>query len=606
MRSNRTGWLPLAAALFFCAATQAQNVPAGDPYAARIDRCLQAAMQDEPQIGLPLAESILAERGLPDAPRLNALTCKQIAHYKLGQSAQALATVERIVPLLEAPSIHPDDRFAATMNAAGTVLASGRAADALALYDRALALAGDDSPHGQVAALQGIALVYSMGLEDHDRAEPYFRQALALIERHRLPGSMAEMMLHYNHGTTLLLAGRADEAEASLLRALAMSEGRPAQERLRHAILGQRGEIARLQGDMATARTRLEQALAWQRAHHDARGEASASIALAELHLQRDAPDEALPHAQHALALAEQGGFAPALRGSLRALADVHARLGDPARAAEYTERARALERETSQTGDQERLTALQARADASARRPATSPRSTVLRDTALGTLAVVLAIGVAALYRRRRRNTAFDDALPGPREAIQHLESLPPPDEGMRHALLLIGPDAVRALDEAHADAASGQLAQRLREACDGRDLVARWHGDAFVVVRPDTTREAAFALAEHLRRATDTPGATASVGVAPCPFFPGSAPEWDESARMAGHALGVARHAGGRSWSGLWGLPAGDGVDPEHVRLDPQAALARGWIAIDGDRPMPGPALRSGSIPAAAPKEP
>lgn len=599
MRSNRAGRLPLAAAFVFCAAAHAQNVPAGDPYAARIDRCMQAALQDEPRTGLSLAGSLLAERGLPDGPRLGALTCEQIAQYKLGRHAQALETIERILPLLEAPSIHADDRFSATMNAAGTLLPLGRADDALALYDRALALVGDDSPHGQVAALHGIGMVHALARDDQAQAEAYFRRALAVIDRHRMPGSMAELMLHYNLGYTLLLAGRPADAEAALLRALEMAEGRTALDRLRYAILSHRGEIARLQGDSETARARLERALAWQHADQDLQGEAVTSIWLSGLALQQDGPEQALPHALRALAVAEQGNFVPEIRSSLRLLADLHAQMGDAARAADYAQRLRELQRQSAPTGGADRLTALQARADASAQRSVPSPRSTALRDTALGALALLLAIGALALHRarRRRREAAARNGggLPGLREAIARLEALPPPDDGMRHALLSIEIDTGAAAGDALPDG----LAQRLREACDGHDVVARRRGDAFVVMRPDTHREAACALAEHLlgtlRRAlAEMPRADAEaavrIGVAPCPFFPHDAPQWEASLRMADRACASVQGAAG-GWAGLWGLPAGAGTDPERVRLDPQAAQARGWIAIDGERPRSRP---------------
>lgn len=617
------GWtflrrLALTAALATAAAAHAQTVPAIDPHAARIQHCLHT-LHSEPEDALAVAESILETPALPDTPRLGALLCLVHARQMLGQGDRARALIEQAMPLLDAPDVPDSHRFSAMMGIAGVLQTTGRSREALALLERALDLAGrDDTPHGQLAALTGIAMARAIGLDDPAGAEAYFQRALALAERHALPPSMQMVMLHYNHGYTLLAVQRYDEAETAFERALRVARDVPGQDGVRHRILSHRGEIARAAGDAGTALDRLQRAGAWQRANGDAQGEAVTLTRLARLRLQQDLPQQALPPAERALALSERGGYQAELRNSLNLLVDVHAALGDPAQVIEFTRRARAFEREAARQGDLERLAALQARADGGDGDRVASSRAAVLRDSALAVLALLLLAGGIALLRARRRQRQLaelgaTDPLTGllnRRETIRRIEALPPAaaHDGARHALLLIDIDAFKAINDGHGHAFGDQVlahvAERLRGACDAHDILARWGGEEFLVVRADTSREAAFAFAEHLRGAIerasiDVPDGrplalTASVGLAPCPFFPAAATQWQEAIRMADRALYVAKHAGRNAWAGIWGLEAGDHAELRGVHEDPEHALAQGWIAIGGNRPMSWAPLR------------
>lgn len=612
MEPTRSWWPALLAACAFGLAPSAsgQSVQFQDPYSARVQHCLQIRQQS-PQEALALADALLATAQLPDGPTLGATMCRAESLMVMGQGEAARAAAEEGLLLLDAPGVTPAQRFPTLMNLAGMLQNLGQTHDALELLERALDLAGQDgSAHEQLAALQGVAMTRAVGMNDLAGAEQYFQRALALVERHRMPPSVGELMLHYNYGYTLLLAQRHDEAAAALERALELATGLPHQEQLRHRILGHRGEILRARGDAAGALEWLQQAAAWQRDNQDAQGEVVTLARLARAHLDLDAPDEALPPAERALELAERGGYVAETRTALDALIDVHAARGDHDQVIAFTSRALAFERQSARGADLERLATLQARADAAQSANATSPRADALRDTAITVLALLLAAGAVLLLRGRRRQQllaaqgAMDPLtkLFNRREGARRIDALPAVTGQTRHALLVVDIDAFKAINDSHGHAGGddvlAQVAGRLREACDSGDILARWGGEEFLVVRPHTSREAAFALADHVRRAIERetielPGAgpvavTVSVGVAPVPFFPGAPGRWQDTITLADRALYVAKRAGRNAWAGLWGLEEGRHVDLFSVREDPERALAQGWITIGGNKPM------------------
>ena len=163
---------------------------------------------------------------------------------------------------------------------------------------------------------------------------------------------------------------------------------------------------------------------------------------------------------------------------------------------------------------------------------------------------------------------------------------------------MLLIDVDRFKAVNDRFGhdggDRVLAQVARCLREACDAGDLVARWGGEEFLVLREDTSQEAAFALAAHLRAqieslkvesaAGEPQQLSVSIGVVPLPLFPAGA-GWQEAVRAADRALYAAKRSGRNAWVGLWGVA--EGVDAGRALADMQAALAEGWFEVGGNRP-------------------
>jgi two-component system cell cycle response regulator len=99
----------------------------------------------------------------------------------------------------------------------------------------------------------------------------------------------------------------------------------------------------------------------------------------------------------------------------------------------------------------------------------------------------------------------------------------------GQQLALLLVDADRFKDVNDLHGhaigDGVLREVAQRLRDRVRREDLVGRWGGEEFVVALPETTADAAVAVAESLREAVSgtpieagetTIQVTISIGVA------------------------------------------------------------------------------------------
>ncbi|MCD9006765.1 diguanylate cyclase [Luteimonas sp. XNQY3] len=445
-------------------------------------------------------------------------------------------------------------------------------------------------------------------------ALPYLQRAYELDRALNAQPPLPGVVLGYDLGYAHLLLGDYDAADQLFAEAEAGSARYPELAGLKPRIASHRAEILRARGDAGRARPLLGDALALQRAAGDRQGEVVTLQRLARTELDLGRAEDALVLARQAVALAEQGRYMAELRDGLYLLADAATAAGDRDAAGGYATRARDMTRAHDREITGRTLAQMQAQAqqglapDAVAARERTM-RSDWLRNGALAVLAV-LATGALWLWLRgRRRERALAvlgdtdplTGLPNRRGADAVLQALAVQGSG-RAAVLLLDIDGFKGINDGFGhdvgDCALAAVAGCLRAASDADDLVARWGGEEFLVVRGRTTQAAAFALADHLRRQVaqlrveDGRGGalplTVSVGAASLPLLPGGAGGWRETVRAADRALYVAKRAGRNAWAGLWGLDAGTHVDAFSVLDNPVQALAQGWIAIDGNRPM------------------
>lgn len=609
--------LLLAAASLPIVPALAQTIPGSDPYEAPLRRCMMDLTQ-QPRMSLKAANDLLARPDLPPPARVAATGCLATAQNILGDSTGASASVERLLTLLQDPTLPATLRNGERLHAAELLRGLGQIPRAAKLLEQAQAEAVADHDVGaQLNTLTTIALMRA-SLDDHEGALTYFRQAIALTKDLQRPASAGDMGLYYNYGYALLVLKRYDEADAAFDRAAQIATALGGQTMMLNRIASQRGEIQRAGGHPERAEPLLQQALQAQRSQGDPQGAVVTLQRLARLRLDQKRAADALAFAEQAQTLAERGRFALEIRDGVDLLGEIHAALGDSAAAARYTQQAHALDRAKARGENIAALANLQAAAAQKLPPPPADAR--VARADHAGTVAIGIALAltlgvVLVVLHRRRQRHALDlgqrDPLTGllnRPEAERRMQALfaAAPDQAgdadNRCALLLVDVDGFKALNARYGHAAGDRallaLATRLRESCDADDLVARWGSEEFLVVRADTSSAAAFALAAHLRGAVERLRVdagqgellplTVSVGVAPFPLFQRLDARLQDSVALAERAVQAAGHAGGNAWAGLWGAQGDAPTTPQQVLQDPLQARAQGWVLLDGSDPL------------------
>lgn len=610
---QRLAGVMLLALLGISSAARSQGVPAALPHVAEIQRC-ERLSQLRPEEAIAAAEGVLGQPRLEAAPRLMATACMGIAQFVLGRGEDGAATTDVVMALLESDALSINERQRGRFPAAMLLIRSGRGAQAMGILEDMQAQALQDGDiRLQIASLSTIAQLRVTDFDDPEGALGYYRQAYRLASAPGQPMIPQRVVLGYELGYTLLLLGQIDEAAALFQEADVAAAKFPELALIQIRIASHRAEILRLKGELPKAQTQLQDVLVRLRELGDAAGEVVALQRLARVSLGLERMGAARESAEQALRLAEAGKMPMEQRDSLYLLADIASASGEAQIAADYAGRARALDRAEGREKTAQKLARLQATAarelqpeQVLARQDAS--RARLLRDLGLAALAIIALVSLVLLVRTRRQKhrlaeLSTTDPLTGlmnRRAADGALQALTA--DGRRAALLLLDVDAFKSINDRFGhdigDAALSQIARCLREACDVGDVVARWGGEEFLVARGDTSRMAAFALAEHLRRQVErlrvddgrggTLPLTVSTGVSSLPVFPSDTPRWQDAIRVADRALYVAKRAGRNAWAGVWGLEAGDGVDVYSVLDNPGHALQQGWIEIGGNRPM------------------
>lgn len=598
----------------------------------QVMRC-HTTVHGAPRDALAMAGKLLAMPALPPVVEIGAEGCRGFARQLLGQGDASLESAARLQELLRTAELPAIERNRALQMAATLLQRNGHTGEGLQLLETMLERGVAESDVGsQITALTGIALIRAEQMDDPEGALHYQQQAIALSDHLRRPPLPQDVMLHYNHGYTLLRLKRYDEAERAFARTESIAGRLSNQDVILHRIRGHRAEVQHAAGRLDVAKAQFLELLPWQE-HNDPLGLVVTLQRLARIALEQQQPEEARNLGERALAVAEPGRFPDGIRDSLDLLAEISMALGEPAQARDYLRQARQVDQARMKGDNLNRLARLQARAEQALdpiRINATqeASRDRLLRNAAL-TAAAILLLGGAGLYLRMRRqqrrlrelgSTDVPTGLPNRREAERLLDEATSVSPGAeRHAVLLLEIDGFKALNDQHGHAAGDALlravAAELVRNSDQHDHVARWGGATFMVIRANTSQAAAFALAGHLCRCIErlqvdvapgqclTPGMSA--GVAPHPLFPGTRASNADTLRVAGRALQVARRSGLGTWAGLWGLAEGRNVDVYSILRDPEHALAQGWIVIGGGRPMSWAPPRDGATPAPAPRE-
>ncbi|HRN61554.1 MAG TPA: diguanylate cyclase [Luteimonas sp.] len=595
---------------------QQQDIHQGEDCLRQMERDVAGAMA--------LAGNMLAREDASDVVRVMGLACLMRGQLMTGDGAAAAATLQSLVPLLESTPLPQQERIKMQLYTATALQELGQLRQAGEVLEAALAESGPYT-NLHLQALVAIALHHARGMGDPAAAEPYFERAIAAIDKRPGGPLPLDAIPYFNYGFAALEQGRIDDAAGLLEQARELARRDPHLDRLSARIEGALGRIAVERGDLALAHDQLETAVDMQRAMDDTAGLVASLRQLAELALLEGDPVQALEYGRESAELAERGQMVEQIPEAFELMARIHSALGNAAEARAWNERARRHLAEVNRerdAGAAARLDEHAPRTDAQIDLLGSLTRARVIGALALLALAAtVLVGGWRLLHARRRQRQLVEQGATDPltglcnrRGATARIEALPPPstpsaqDEDTRHALLLVDLDRFKAINDAHGHAAGdrvlAQVADRLRKACDDGDILARWGGEEFLVVRPDSSREAAFAFADHLRRAIEHEtfdiddaralAVTVSIGLAPSPFFPAADGRWTDAIDLADRALYVAKHAGRNAWVGIWGLAGGEHLDLHDLRENPEQALAQGLVAIGGNRPMSWSPLR------------
>ncbi len=159
------------------------------------------------------------------------------------------------------------------------------------------------------------------------------------------------------------------------------------------------------------------------------------------------------------------------------------------------------------------------------------------------------------ALTNRRLQEVAMTDMLtgfPNRRHALERIEQEWAAAIRSKRPLaaMVIDIDEFKRINDAHGhdvgDAVLRDVAAALKSALRLQDMVCRFGGDEFLVICPDTTREAALACAERMRLAVESSafgGATVSVGLA---VRDEAMPDFDVLIKRADQGAFVAKERG------------------------------------------------------------
>jgi diguanylate cyclase (GGDEF)-like protein len=453
---------------------------------------------------------------------------------KRGDPDTALPYFTRAIAHLEAA--HNDEKLAGTYNNLSLIYyAKGRYDQALDHMSRALRLYEETgNAPGQGIALNAIGNVYNK-LDDRARAREHFERALAIAETTGHKQLVASTLVNLAEVHSALAEW--DAALANLNRALAVSHELGSKDYV-SVCLNNIGDVLREKGQSGEAlRFYLESMRLFETMS------ARPRLVVSYLNigkLYRTTGNDALAESYlvKAFDLAREVGEIGLQKDAAEALSGLYEARGDYRRAYTFQASFNQLKEQLFSRENLEKVNTLQARIDAEKQQRSLD----LLRKESeiqvlemkrqrlwigLIALALVAAAVLALTFLRRYREksrlnaelaTAYarvselasHDALTGllnRRSAMQRLE-----EEAVRTArtgrpfgVVMGDVDDFKRINDrrghAAGDAVLREVAALLRTALRAQDTVARWGGEEFLLVLPETSREGAAAVAEKVR---------------------------------------------------------------------------------------------------------
>jgi diguanylate cyclase (GGDEF)-like protein len=351
--------------------------------------------------------------------------------------------------------------------------------EALACYLESRTLAsGSGDGSTEAGLLNSIGVVLSRAGK-HEQGLEFFREAAALHVREGSDAGLAPVL--NNIGINLRHLGRLSEAREALEQVLDWFSA-PDQQGSRAAPLLNLARVHAVAGDEAAAEAAFREGLALKDARHAGvtNVEADGLQGLGELLTGAGRLDEARPLLERALELTQERGWAAQELECHLALSRLHERAGDFAAALRHHVAYHEIDRRLFNEKSDVKMRSLQIR-----HRVAELERQT-LED------------GLTGLANRRLLDRQLKSDLARSRKAgrslvlaLCDLDDFKAVNDGFSH---VTGDDVLRA------------MARLLRDACRDTDLVARFGGEEFAVLMPDTDGDEASRALEDVRRAVES----------------------------------------------------------------------------------------------------
>lgn len=582
----------------------------------RLAACVEVEDAD-PARAIALADSVLASPlALSRAQQAEALGCRGWGRASLGQRDDARRDGYALGRLIDALADTPE-RVRMTRRAGGILHRSGDRIGAVDNYARALADAESQGLEAErIPILINLGVVHSE-FEEHERARVNYEQALALMER--LDDRRHEAPVRFNLGLSLNGQGRHTEAVPHLQRALELVRASP---------LAGGGYEANVAIGLAVALSGSGERDSASALIDAVRGSGLAGQAPA-LDAQllsieaRGLADEGRPEAALAvLDRIDSSSQTEFQRWSLlRQRADLLEQLQRHAEASAVLRRAADKREAYLRHQNHERLAALEAhlrdreqrllmeqlQAEAQQQTQALT-RSTQRWWQSIVIGGVLLCAAAVMLLWQRRMNRRLDRAsrtdpltgLANRRDMGQRLQQLAAQD-GAAGAVLLVDIDLFKRINDefGHAvgDSVLVAFARRLRAECGAGVNVARWGGEEFLVLLPESDAARTRGLAERLRLRLAEPielgqhrvRAPVSIGYCNLPL-PGAndTEAWHYSLQLADAALYLAKDAGRDTWAGVWVCERLADWPPERLAREFRLARAQGVIEVQASRAL------------------
>jgi diguanylate cyclase (GGDEF)-like protein len=320
---------------------------------------------------------------------------------------------------------------------------------------------------------------------------------------------------HGEVGTLTMVAkihrinGDLETANGSLNKALRLNELHGDQSQRTHLLIAQ-AELQRLQRKLTQAKQSASQALEVALENNNRIGEVNARIEFAALE-----PESEITHLKHALEISEEiqtRGHSARIHGLLCA---AHERSGRASLALEHLHAQRQIEQVLQRAETEHRIRNLSIQFEIGEAERETQherQRSQTLEAANLENTRLLEALRVQTEQLERLAN---QDALTGlaNRRTLEHL--LPRELERARRyahpiSVAFADIDHFKRVNDRFGHAIGDQVLKRIAqiflEHCRSMDVIARFGGEEFVLVLPETTLEGAIQLCERIRTKIQT----------------------------------------------------------------------------------------------------